>query len=104
MTTSKADLRNPVAVGVIVIDDSLTVDLSDGRTLTVPRSWYPRLAHGTADEIAQWEPIAGGEGIHWPKLDEEISVAGLLRGGASNESPQSLQRWLESRENAGPKT
>jgi uncharacterized protein DUF2442 len=82
-------------------EDSLTVDLSDGRTVTVPLAWYPRLAHGTPTERNNWRLIGRGEGIHWPDLDEDISVASLLAGHPSGESQTSLHRWLESRQRAG---
>ena len=61
-------------------DDTLTVDLMDGRTISVPLAWFPRLANGTADQRANWQPCAGGLGIHWPNLDEDLSTAGLLAG------------------------
>jgi hypothetical protein len=73
------------------------VDLVDGRTVAVPVAWYPRLAHGSASERANWRLIGRGEGIHWPDLDEDISVDSLLAGRASGESQASLQRWLEGR-------
>ena len=82
-------------------EDSLTVDLSDGRTVTVPLAWYPRLAHATPTERNNWRLIGRGEGIHWPDLDEDISVASLLAGHPSGESQTSLHRWLESRQRAG---
>jgi hypothetical protein len=82
---------------VRVSDDALTVDLSDGRTLSVPLAWYPRLLHATAEERNHWRPIGRGEGIHWPELDEDVSVEGLLLGRPSGESQHSFQRWLESR-------
>jgi hypothetical protein len=69
----------------------------DGRTIIVPLGWYPRLYHGTAKERKHWRLIGQGEGIHWPHLDEDISVVNLLTGRASGESQQSLQRWLERR-------
>jgi Protein of unknown function (DUF2442) len=78
--------------------DTLRVDLSDGRTIAVPLAWYPRLAHGTADERSNWRLIADGEGLHWPDLDEDVSVAALLAGKRSAESGASLQRWLKARE------
>jgi hypothetical protein len=82
---------------VRITDDSLVVDLVDGRTISVPLAWYPRLAHGTIAERAHWRFIGDGEGIHWPDLDEDISVEGLLGGRGSGESQASLKRWLESR-------
>ena len=97
MTSSSTDARTALAIGLWVLEESLVVDLADGRTLTVPIAWYPRLQHGTARERAEWRLIAGGEGIHWPMLDEDISVEGLLAGRRSGETQASLQRWLASR-------
>src|SRR3989454_1832034 len=100
MSTSPTELRAALAKRVSVTDDALTVDLLDGRTVSVPLSWYPRLAHATPAERANWRLIGRGEGIHWPDLDEDISVAGLLAGRPSGESQSSLRRWLESRQGA----
>ena len=85
------------AVSVTVSDDTLSVDLQDGRTLAVPLSWYPRLLHGTEGERANWKIIGDGEGISWPSLDEDISTEEILAGNPSAESDRSLQKWLESR-------
>ena len=82
---------------VSVSDDSLTVDLLDGRTISVPLAWYPRLAHGTPTERRNWRLIGGGEGIHWPDLDEDISVENLLAGKRAGESQRSFQKWLDNR-------
>jgi hypothetical protein len=87
----------PSAVHVAVSDDTLSVDLSDGRTISVPLAWYPRLAHAAPDERSRWRLIGNGHGIHWPEVDEDISVEGLLTGKPSGESPASLKKWLESR-------
>ncbi|MCP4166803.1 MAG: DUF2442 domain-containing protein [Chloroflexi bacterium] len=84
---------------VYITDDTLAVDLSDGRTLYVPLIWYPRLWHGTQEEREKWRLIGDGEGIHWPELDEDISIEGLIWGKPSGESQRSLQRWLEKRAN-----
>jgi len=65
---------------VVVGDDSLSVDLMDGRTITVPLAWYPRLATATPEQLARWETAGAGYGIHWPDLDEDLSTEGLLRG------------------------
>jgi uncharacterized protein DUF2442 len=100
MSTSASELGAPVAQSVSVTDDALIVDLHDGRTVSVPLAWYPRLLHGTAEERARWRLIGRGEGIHWPDLDEDISVAGLLAGKPSGESQRSLARWLSSRQEA----
>jgi hypothetical protein len=85
------------ATDVTVNADELTVDLLDGRTIIVPLVWYPRLVHGTSKERKNWRLIGHGEGIHWPDLDEDISVQNLLAGQPSGESQRSFQRWLESR-------
>jgi hypothetical protein len=78
-------------------DEALIVDLADGRTITVPLAWFPRLARGTAAERANWRLIGGGVGIHWPDLDEDISVESLLAGRRSGETQASLRRWLQAR-------
>lgn len=97
MSSSAIELTIPLATNVFVTDDTLTVDLSDGRTISVPLAWYPRLVHGTLDERSEWELIGRGEGIHWPRLDEDISVEGLIAGKASNESQRSFANWLKER-------
>jgi hypothetical protein len=63
-----------------ITDDTLSVDLLDGRTITVPLVWYPRLLHGTPEQRANWRIAGGGFGLHWPDLDEDLSTQGLLRG------------------------
>jgi len=78
-------------------DDTLTVDLSDGRSIAAPLAWYPRLWHGTPDERSRWRLTGSGQGIHWPELDEDISLEGLILGRPSNESQKSLNRWLAAR-------
>ena len=98
MTTSAADLNIPDAVGVTVTDDTLSVELSDGRMIAVPLEWYPRLVHATPKERNRWRLIAHGHGIHWDELDEDISVEGLIAGKPSGESQASLARWLEGRQ------
>ncbi len=99
MNTPANDLQAVKALGVSVTGDTLTVDLADGRTLSVPLTWYPRLLHGTAKERRNWRLVGGGIGIHWPDLDEDIGVDGLLLGRRSGENQKSLQRWLEARGN-----
>jgi len=101
MSISPTEAREPLAERVALTDDSLVVDLSDGRTLTVPIAWFPRLAHGTVTERENWRLIGRGEGIHWADLDEDISVASLLAGRPSGETQTSLRRWLESRRRVG---
>jgi hypothetical protein len=73
------------------------VDLADGRTITAPVAWFPRLANGSPAERANWRLIGRGDGIHWPDLDEDVSVEGLLAGRRSGESQESLRRWLQGR-------
>jgi len=97
MTSSLTEIAVPAATNVVVTDDTLTVDLSDGRTISVPLAWYPRLVHGTQEERASWRLIGRGEGIHWPQLDDDISVEGLIAGRPSGESQASLARWIEMR-------
>ena len=80
-----------------VSDEALTVDLVDGRTIIVPLAWYPRLWHGTPEERSHFEVIGDGAYIHWPDLDEDLTVTGLLAGRRSGESPQSLKKWLDAR-------
>jgi hypothetical protein len=94
MITLTAEAR---AQNVVVTDDALAVDLNDGRTISVPLAWYPRLLNGTSAERNNWSLIGGGEGIHWPDLDEDVSVENLLAGKPSGESQSSFKRWLASR-------
>ena len=97
MSTSGTELRDAVAQSVTASDEALMVDLADGRTITVPLAWFPRLADGTPAERADWCLIGGGVGIHWPGLDEDISVESLLAGRRSGETQESLRRWLQAR-------
>ena len=87
----------PRAVKIIVTDDTLSVDMEDGRTVSVPIGWYPRLSHGTPAERANVQISGAGFGFHWPDLDEDIGVEGLLLGKHSAESPESFERWLQKR-------
>jgi hypothetical protein len=87
---------------VEVKEESLVVDLVDGRTVTVPLAWYPRLWYGSVQERANFEIIGDGHYIHWPELDEDLTVAGILAGRRSGESAASLKAWLSARE-AGSK-
>lgn len=97
MSISAVEVRSLIAVDVSVSDEALTVELADGRTLSVPLAWYPRLQHGTREERAHWRLIGGGTGLHWPDLDEDISIEGLIAGRASTESATSLRKWLNER-------
>ncbi len=91
-------LALPKVVNVTIDDDTLSVDLEDGRTVSVPIGWYPRLAYGTPAERANFQISGAGYGIHWPDLDEDIGVEGLLLGKKSTESPASFERWLRRRQ------
>jgi hypothetical protein len=75
-------LKIPDAVDVRVTEDNLSVELSDGRTISVPLGWFPRLEYATPSERANWRLIGNGRGIHWEDIDEDISVEGLLAGQA----------------------
>jgi len=98
MSTSPSEFVRPLAVDVEVSEDTLTVHLADGRSIVVPVIWYPRLADGTSQERAHWELIGSGHGVHWPDLDEDISVEALLAGQRSNEAPSSLKKWRSTRQ------
>jgi hypothetical protein len=91
-------LAAATAKNVRVSSDALTVELSDGRSVSVPLAWYPRLARGRPAERRRWEFIGDGSGIHWPELDEDISVEALLLGKRSGESAESLRRWRTARQ------
>ncbi|MGC8642190.1 MAG: DUF2442 domain-containing protein [Isosphaeraceae bacterium] len=105
MSFSATEIQLPLARNVVLSDEALTVELSDGRSLSVPFGWYPRLWHATPDERNRWRLIENGRGIHWTDLDEDISVEGLLLGRASGESPESLRKWLQARSHVkGPET
>ena len=97
MTTSAVEIEVPNAEGVTVTEDTLSVDLSDGRTISVPLAWFPRLALATPEERTNWRLIGKGQGIHWEDIDEDISVEGLLTGKPSGESQASFKGWLNQR-------
>jgi hypothetical protein len=96
MNTLAVKIKAPIQ-HVVVTDDSLVVDLADGRTVSVPMAWYPRLMYGTPEERSHWRIIGKGEGIHWPDLDEDISVENILFGKPSGETQKSFKKWLERR-------
>jgi len=97
MNTLELEIRTIAAQRITVSEDALSVDLTDGRTVTVPLAWYPRLLHGTPKERNKWRLIGEGEGIHWPDLDEDISVESIVLGRRSGESQRSFKEWLEQR-------
>ena len=98
MRISTVEVEVPIAENVSVTEDTLSVDLSDGRTISVPLAWFPRLMHGTRKERGNWRLIGKGDGIHWNDLDEDISIENLLLGQASGESQSSFKKWLSSRQ------
>jgi hypothetical protein len=87
----------PDAVAVKTTEEALVIELHDGRVLSVPLAWYPRLVNASPEERSNWHFIGNGQGIHWDTLDEDISVENLLAGHHSGESQSSLKRWLEQR-------
>ena len=89
--------HDPLATRLDFSEDSFMVCLNDGRRITIPLAWYPRLHHATRDELKNYQLIGGGEGIHWPKLDEDISVEALLSGRRSHETQSALKKWLQKR-------
>jgi hypothetical protein len=101
MSLSGIETAEALANNLTITEDSLTVDLVDGRTIAVPLAWFPRLVHGSLAERANWRWIGNGSGIYWPALDEDISIASLLGGRKSGETQESLRRWLSSRQSAG---
>lgn len=98
MNTSAVEIEVPKAENVKVTKDTLNVDLSDGRTISVPLEWFPRLVYATPEERSNWKLIGRGHGIHWEDIDEDISVEGLLTGKPSGESQKSFKKWLIQRQ------
>lgn len=97
MTISAVEMQVPNAERVTLTEDTLTVDLSDGRTISVPLAWFPRLLQATPEERGHWRLIGKGQGIHWEDIDDDISVEGLLAGRPSGESQASFKKWLDQR-------
>lgn len=100
MTILMHEIIVPLAENVSVTEDTLSIDLNDGRTLSVPLAWFPRLLHANAGERQNWRLIGKGQGVHWEGIDEDINIEGLLPGKASGESQKSFQKWLDHRNNA----
>jgi hypothetical protein len=96
MTTLAVKIDIPYAESVMITEDTLNVDLSDGRTISVPLTWFPRLVHATREQRDNWRLIGRGHGIHWNDIDEDISVEGLIAGRPSGESQSSFKKWLEA--------
>ena len=99
MSSLTTDIR---VSSVVISADSLTILLSDGRSISAPLEWYPRLLHGTSEERKNWRLVGDAEGIHWPDLDEDISIQNLLLGKRSGESQASFENWLNNREASRP--
>src|SRR5712692_6280432 len=97
MSSLAVETREARAHAVRVNNEALAVDSVVGRTIIVPLLWFPRLWHGMPQERNHFEIFGDGAYIHWPDLDEDLTVAGLLAGRQSGESPASLERWLHSR-------
>ena len=97
MSSLAIEIQEVRAKHVTISDDALHVDLTDGRTIVVPLMWYPRLWHGTPEERSHFEIIGDGAYIHWPDLDEDLSMIGIVAGRRSGESAKSLKKWLDAR-------
>ena len=97
MNTLVVEIRIPEALSVSITDHTLSVDLSDGRSISVPIAWFPRLLHSSDQERNNWRLIGKGQGIHWEDIDEDISIEGLLAGRPSGESQKSFKKWLAKR-------
>jgi hypothetical protein len=91
------EIRIPEALDVALSDDTLSVDLCDGRSISVPIAWFPRLLNSTEQERNNWRLIGRGQGIHWEDIDEDISIEGLIAGRPSGESQESFKKWLAKR-------
>lgn len=103
MTILAYKIEVPFAENITVTKDTLSVDLSDGRTISVPLAWFPRLLHSTPEERNNWRLIGKGHGIHWEEIDEDISIEGLLAGRPSGESQSSFKKWLTTRSSGATK-
>ena len=97
MNILAVEIEIPYALDVYTSKEALTVNLRDGRTISVPLGWYPRLEHADPDERANWRLIGKGRGIHWTDIDEDISVEGLFSGKPSGESQESFKKWRQKR-------
>ncbi len=104
MNSLAVEVQEARAQRVSVNEDSLIVDMVDGRTIIVPIAWYARLWHGTPEERSNLEISGDGTLIHWPELDEDLSVSGILAGHRSGESQQSFKRWVEERAALGKRS
>ncbi len=101
MSFSPIEVRDARAQAIEVQEDTILLNLVDGRTMTVPIVWYPRLWYGTKAERAHFELLDEGRYVHWPDLDEDLSIEGMVAGRRSGENAESLRKWLAAR-NSGP--
>ena len=99
MPISAIEIEMPFAIDVNITEDTLSVELSDGRTISTPIGWFPRLEQANEQERKNWKLIGKGSGIHWEDIDEDISIEGLISGKPSFESQSSFKNWLRTREN-----
>ncbi len=97
MSSLDVEIQEARARAVRITEDSLTVDLVDGRTVIVPLVWFPRLWHGSPDERGRLEIFGDGAYVHWPELNEDLTIASLLSGRRSGESSKSLKKWSAAR-------
>lgn len=97
MTTLAIKIEIPYINRVVIADDTISFDLDDGRTISVPIAWFPRLLNASQEERNRWRLMGKGRGVHWDDIDEDISIEGILAGHPSGESRSSLRKWLESR-------
>ena len=98
MAISAPKTNEALAVNIRCSSDTLTAELADGRVVSAPLSWYPRLVHATQAERDNWQLEGDGDAIQWPDLDEDILVEALLVGWPSRESEKSLRRWLKAKQ------
>ena len=98
MTISQIETQEARALKLRFAAETMIVELSDGRELSVPLAWFPRLVYASKDERKNWELFGGGSSIHWPDLDEDIGIDGLLAGRPSGESKRSFDRWLKAKQ------
>ena len=98
MSITPIEIELPKAEDVRVTNDSLIVNLSDGRTISVPLEWFPRLLQATLEERNNWRLVGRGHGIHWQEIDEDVSVEGLVAGRPSGESQRSFKKWMDQRQ------
>ncbi len=97
MNISALEIAAPAVENVRITNDTLSVELSDGRTISAPLAWFPRLLHATKEERGHWRLIGRGQGIHWEKIDEDVRVENLIAGKPSGESQVSFKKWLAKR-------